>query len=451
MNLFLKCKILLIIIILSSIFVFADMELKFYGNNYISTYIIDSVIENRESPINDILSMYSENGFPFTEIITDSAITIGDKTIVYLNIIENGKYYVRGIVNNGNISNSLINSIIRFRGHIYSESKIKRSIIDLGRILNIDINNINYYPVIYNNDSVIIISDINDNAVSNISGVFATGFLKDDIYGFIHFNINSPQGYRRKYHLYYERRPSNMSMLNLFAEFPFLFGFPVSIGLNGGYNDIDSLFTNADCEIVLKILYEKSRIGFIAGKQWIFGRMGNSEQISYTKVGTSFDYLNSEDFEFNSLYEHFIGDIDYGRIDIGFDYSINKYNFFFRNRIKEVSLVFIDSVMEYMKTGIGGTNSVRGYGENILKGSDLLELSFEPGYNFSKNLSILLFSDICFYSNTGLSYLFKKYLLSYGTGFIMKNSKLELGLFYGIPYKGMITEGRIHIDLNYSF
>ncbi len=451
MNLFLKCKILLIVIILSSISVFADVELKFYGNNYISTYTIDSIIEGRKTPINDILSLYSENGFPFTEIITDSAITIGNKTIVYLNIIENGKYYIRSIVNNGNISTSLINSIIKLRGYTYSESKIKGSINDLGRILNIEINDIFYYPVIYNNDSVIIISDINDNAVSNISGVFATGFLKNDIYGFIHFNINSPHGYRRKYHLYYERSPNNMSMLNLFASFPFIFGFPLSIGLNGGYNDIDSLFTNADGEIALKILYEKSKIGFIAGKKWIFGRMGNSEQISYTKVGTSFDYLNSEHFEFNSLYEYFIGDIDYSKIDIDFDYIINKYNFFFRNRIKEVSLIFVDSVMEYMKTGIGGTNSVRGYGENILKCSDLLELSFDPGYNFSKNLSILLFSDICFYSDTGLPYLFKKYLLSYGTGFIMKNNKLELGLFYGIPYKSMITEGRIHIDLDYRF
>ncbi|MCK4524274.1 hypothetical protein KAU15_05045, partial [candidate division WOR-3 bacterium] len=92
MNLFLKCKILLIVIILSSIFVFADMELKFYGNNYISTYTIDSIIKGRETPINDILFLYSENGFPFTEIITDSAITIGNKTIVYLSIIENGKY-----------------------------------------------------------------------------------------------------------------------------------------------------------------------------------------------------------------------------------------------------------------------------------------------------------------------------------------------------------------------
>ncbi|MDY6787195.1 MAG: hypothetical protein SVK54_03615 [candidate division WOR-3 bacterium] len=440
-----------LMIIFTSVFLYGETEVNFYGNAYISDSRIESIFNgnNINASIEKVMNLYLNNGFPFIEIVVDSTEQIGDKDILYLDIIENSRFTVQSIENRGDISSGLVASLLRLNGSVFSKELVDermRQLDDTDYLINYS----NYTLRSVNDSSLVIITDIRRNASSSLSGALSLRPDSLQIAGVLEVHLISAFGMGARYDLVYNRINQDRSNLELTGNIPFVFSSPLGIEFSGHYSNIDTSLAVSSIHGKTYIKWRRFTFSTGAGKQWYFYNYSPDSNESYTGLSAGVILKYNEFNVINTDYAYYLGDKSYSR----FSYQLHAGHEF------ETIGVLLSLAGSWMPPAegigrslyipIGGSRSVRGYPDDFIYVRDKMEYSAGVYYRFSSSVDAGLFFDAGFYRFRGNQSLIANSICAGGPflRFNTQNTGIDL---YIANNSFSITGSRIHITLSYRF
>lgn len=440
-------SILSFIALLIAVFpVNAQIQYNIQGNAYVSDFIIDSISGISDDPVNSLLELYNNSGFPFASIRTDSALMKGNFTYVYMTVNENGRYRISGIRNRGSIRTTMLNNMFDFDNAYYSDSLVRRGLSYIYSRLGIT-ESIAFWPYA-EDDELYIQTDIDMHNYSYISGLFATSF-NSGFFGFLDIELYSPQGFGRQYRLYYERDSDNLTELNAHIMLPYMTKLPLTFSIEGFYEDYDSITAFAGADIKAAYLAQFADVYAGIGRQWMLSGSGdeNENYIIATTGLSAGTYVKTEAY---AEFSHYNGTYSFGRTKAGISdiFSINR--FFVKPGLFIDMLVYSDSLMLFQKKRTGGTSSIRGIAEDALIFSNIMYANMETGFSLSNNIRVFLLCDAALYNEGTVNSPYMG-IFTYGTGFDFYSERINTSIYAALPYGSDIYSSRLHIMLKYLF
>lgn len=440
-------SILSFIVLLIAVFpINAQIQYNIQGNSYVSDYIIDSIAGISDDPVNSLLELYNNSGFPFASIRTDSALMKGHLTSIYMTIIENGRYRISGIRNLGSIRTSMLNNMFDFDNAYYSDSLVRRGLSYIYSRLGINAS-IVFSPYLAD-DELYIQTDIDMQNYSYISGLFATSF-SSGFFGFLDIELYSPQGFGRQYRLFYERDSDNLTELNAHIMLPYLTKLPLSFSIDGFYEEYDSITAFAGADVKAVYLAQFADVYAGIGRQWMLSGSGdeNENYIIATTGLSAGAYAKTDAY---AEFSHYNGTYSFGRTKAGISDIFNINRFFVKPGLFIDVLVYSDSVMLFQKERTGGTSSIRGLAENALIFTNIIYANMETGFSLSNNIRVFLLCDAAMFNENTLSSPYEG-IVTYGTGFDFYSDRVNTSIYAALPYGSDIYSSRLHIMLKYLF
>ncbi|MFO8062192.1 MAG: hypothetical protein R6U31_04635 [bacterium] len=440
-----------LLIIITSVFLYGETEVVFYGNAYISDSRIESILRTDDinTSIETVIDLYLNNGFPFIEITVDSSRNIGDKDILYIDIIENSRFTVQSIENRGDMSSGLIESLLRLNGTVFSKQLIDERMSQLDDIDYL-VNYSQYTIRAAGDSSLVIITDIRRNASSSLSGALSLHPDSLQIAGVLEVHLVSAFGMGARYDLVYNRINPHRSNLELTGNIPFILSSPLGIEFTGHYSNIDSSLAVSSIHAETYIKWRRFTFSTGAGKEWYFYNYSPDSNESYTGLSAGIRLQYNKFNAINADYAYYLGDNSYSR----FSSQMHAGHEF------ETTGVLLSLSGSWMppaySTGrslyvpIGGSSSVRGYPDDFIYVRDKMEYSAGVYYRFSPFIDAGVFFDAGFYRFQGDEPLIANSL--YAGGPFLRFNTQNTGIDLYIANNSFSLSGsRIHITLSYRF
>jgi len=447
-----------IFIFLLSVFKFTLLlpslsRVYFYGNNFVSDQIIDSIFNNFnvKDGIDSVIKIYLENGFPFISLEVDSVLMRGDADLYFIRIKENGKYFVDHIENVSNVKNSFLNGSLRLKNKIFNEKYIKKKLKELDIYDGIFVDTI-FDVCKYSDTSVVIKTNIIQGKMSSVSGILSSSLDTFKINGFLNILLKSPFGNFDTYSIDYQRIKGYNSFLDVYFEYPYLFSLPTGIFGNLSFQSIDTTYNIEDFNFGFKIFFtDKLTLTTGYGQKNVNYIKSDSTDLKENYISGGLEYksknlLSSSKifYNFKNLTNNWTSLIEKGEFKnfyrkIGYSFTFDSY------------LNFSDSLKDYMKIFIGGNKNIKGYPEDFTQVYNFIYGEFKIGY-LTKQFFPGLFLDFIFYNIENIN-IYNSYrnLLSYGIFLIAKNENYQTTIYYALNRDISIVEGRVHLIFSVFF
>lgn len=439
----------LLLTVFLSAFSSGNADFIFSGNNIISDEVINDILVNSsETAYDSILTLYANIGFPFAKIIIDSVYDAGDTRIAIMTIIEGKRQTVAGIRNKGNVSSGFIESVTGLKGMVFSESYIRNKLKLLYYYDFIDYMDWGIALLQVNEDSVLLIMEIDQISASSISGILTVELDSMKAEGYINADLISPFGYGRIYRLHYLRANNSMTSVNASAEVPYLFNTPLGLYAYAEYRNLDTLLTNTQISGGLTFSRGNLLLKSGLGRTWLFS-IEEDQNEAFMSANAEAG-LRSKYSKLTVRYVYGFRDNGYSRLTIAVNNEI-VLNGFIEGLNVQGSIFFSDSnTNKYMMMPIGGTETVRGYAENFVYTYHNALINLYSGYRFSRNASAGLFADYALFTyNEQISDHSSIY--SFGPYMRFRAGDIKLSIYYGLYDFNDILQGRVHISADLMF
>ncbi|HAF07335.1 MAG: Surface antigen (D15) [candidate division TA06 bacterium 32_111] len=430
-----------------------ESRVFYYGNNFISNLIIDSIFKSNDlkKGVDNLIDLYVENGYPFVKIDIDSVLMVGDFDLYYLTIKENGQFYIERVENIYNVKSSYLNGILRIRNKLFKESLIVEKLKNLSFNEDLIIDT-TFFVEKVSDTSVLIKTKIQQGKLSSISGILTSSLDTLSLNGFLNIYLKSPFGFFDVYSINYQRINKNNSYLTGFTEFPYIFSTPIGLFGNISFESIETYYNKEEYSFGLKVFVtEKFTVSTGYGKRNINFLSSDSSDISENYLIGSVDFFSKRFFFLNRT------TINYSEIKKNWAFMTQKFGY--KNSFKKIGYWFsFDSYMnfssdlkDYMKIQIGGNDNLKGYPENFLKVYNFFYQEIKSGY-LGKNIETGLFFDNVLYNIEKITD-YKSYsdLFSYGIFLTTNLSNYRASLYYALNKDITPLQGRIHLLFSIFF
>jgi outer membrane protein insertion porin family len=428
-----------------------------------------------EKSISKIIRLYETEGFPFIKIrITDFRIQKEKSKIeVSLAVEEDSIVKINDIRAYGNINtkNEVISRECGIHlGEIYNRAKIEKI---RNKLLRLDIfqNVEEPFLTMLEHKAIINIrvSEKQSNSFDGIigyqpgSGSNEKGYLS----GLVNIAFRNLFGTGRKLKINWNRETKNNQQTEIAYTEPWVAGLPLNINLRYYQRDQDSTFVrrnlNFNGYFSISDYFDVSLSGnyetIIPGSENSLNSILFKSNLFLMGLELLSDTRNNGDFSENGLF--YSNKIELGNKKYSSDNStkfVKKYYFKFEdyqslsgNQVFYISLTgrIIDagSVDFSDLFSIGGFNSVRGYRENMLFGTQTIWSNIEYRFKTGRNSFIYPFFDSGYFyrpiTTDGFSNV-KDYLYGYGVGITMETQFGIVKVNYALGKGDSFSNGKIH-------
>lgn len=458
-------------------------KLESFSNKEYSQNIIDEDIEQ-------ILKFYDINGFPFAKIkLTELRIDSLSKTVEIKYLVdEDLKTYVKEIRFSGNrITKNYVleRESSHLKNKIYNQNEIDKIPVILKRkylISNHEQSELfiipNFTDSIQNN--VGINFDIREGKYSTIDGVIGYAPNKTgggNFAGMFYFSTKNLIGTARVLEIKWERENEFTQEVNFLYKEPWIFNYPIDLGVQLLQRKQDSTFARIKFEIFIQTFqFSYFDFQFKLSSDEVF-------PLNDEKYFTSFhsrsvggvakiiydDWINNKIYFSTSISEkrkNILGPNKYLNIshlkdftqresEIEFRYENNIYsNYYFHEKfiLKNISSSQYEFSDYYY---FGGAKNMRGYRENQFYGSTVASLQNEFHLRIERESSIYLFTDFGYYSKNGdivnPSVQKNENLFGYGFGIALPTAVGKINIAFALAKREVISDAKLHLNISNEF
>ena len=479
-------------------------DISFAGNSHISSSELFSLMETSineplqsvrlENDIHAMLELYSERGFPFTQINNDSITADSSGIHLHLVIQEGPKVYLSEIQIEGNTATSaeVIEREVRLGpSELFSQEKLDRVHRRLERL---QLFSAVSEPQLYilqggSNDSLrggllLSVKEGNSNSFDGIIGYVPStlpatkGYFTGDV--FVAFR--NLFGTARKAMVKWKRENELTQELELQYKEPWLFGIPLNIGGTFFQRKQDSSYVKNRIELNgdFAVTEELSFGGTVASESVY--PSANAQQFSVFESSTLFfggeilydtrDNLRSptRGVRYSTSAQQGTKEITGPERFLSLaperNFSIQKYSLnaeaYISTFIRQVLMVSVhgkqisSSQLEVSDLyQFGGTNTLRGYRENQFYASKIAWVNLEYRFLTGRSSSLYGFTDGGYFSrpsdtNKGITSQ-EKSLYGYGVGARIETGLGIMNISFALGEGDSFSQGKIHVGIVNEF
>ncbi len=447
-----------------------------------------------EQTVNEIISEYEDDGFPFTSVsvLSVELFERNDSALVNINAkFERGKKatidFVRVDGNSKTKDYVIVREMRIADDEIYSEELLDDYIGNLNKLKFFEIVTIPGYYINNENKGVLSVNvkEANTNSFDGIVGYVPPGDNEEDGYftGFVNIGLRNLFGTGRSFLVKWTREERLSQELELKYLEPWIFGYPINISGSLFQRKQDSTYVKRTLDLNIEYLATRSfSAAFILESETVIPSgddsttftVYNSDKLS---TGFGFTYDNTDDFYnprkgviFNSTYKfttksingpkQFISDDtqteqNFQMIELDFEifYSI------FQNHIAAFGVhgreikgnTFEQSDLYYL----GGTNTLRGYKERQFNGNRIMWTNLEYRLALSRKSYTFLFFDSGYYlrnaDEANNIEEISNFKTGFGGGINIETGLGVLGISYALGEGDSFSQGKIHFGLINEF
>lgn len=446
--------------------------------------------DNINASIQNLLTNFENNGFPFAVVKIESIFFDRDKTTKNLDInisVDKGELQkINRVVIVGNTKtndNVLINELRIENGEIYSQEKIDR--------IPILLNRLNFFepvkPAQYFVDSDkkgvlrINVKEKNTNSFDGIIGYVPAQSNNEKGYftGFVNIVLRNLFGTGRAAAIKWQQENSQTQELNLKYLEPWILNYPFNLNLDFYQRKQDTTYVKRTIGGSLKYLAtENISASLLLESEFIIPSLnaGNSVNVqNSTSLNTGLHvevdyrddiYSPTRGVYFGSTYKFrqkkIKGDeitpsenINYHNYEL----DLGGYHSFFKKQVLSLEIHAKEIVGDYFDLSdyyqFGGTNSVRGYRENSFLGNRILWSNLEYRFLLAQRSYLFAFWDSGYFLQTNIFDNSiprqEKYLNGYGLGISLETGLGIMKVSYAIPQGASLFDGFIHFGLVNDF
>ncbi len=446
--------------------------------------------ENIKSAIQNLLTNFENNGYPFAVIKIESVFFDPDTTKknVDINIsVDKGELQkINRVVIEGNTktnNNVIINELRIEKNEIYSQEKINKIPILLNRLNFFEPVKPAQYFVDSENKGVLRINvkEKNTNSFDGIIGYVPAQSSNEKGYftGFVNIILRNLFGTGRAAAIKWQQESSQTQELNLKYLEPWIFNYPFNLTLDFYQRKQDTTYVKRTFGGNLEYLAtENISASLILESEYIIPSLnaGNSVNVlNSTSLNTGLQvkvdyrddiYSPTRGIYFGSIYKFrqkkIKGDENTASENINYhnyELDLGGYHSFFKGQVLSLEIHAKEIVGDYFDISdyyqFGGTNSVRGYRENSFLGNRIIWSNLEYRFLLAQRSYLFAFWDSGYYLQTNILNdsmpRQEKYINGYGLGISLETGLGIMKVSYAIPQGSSFFDGFIHFGLVNDF
>ncbi len=456
-------------------------EIEISGNRFIKDEIALRILGLRkeaifskptfEKGIEELLTFYGNNGFPFTRISPVSFTPAEATLTIHIEVEEGPRLRWGGTIVQGNTvtKSFVIQKQMRIPiGEYFSESKLQMAHAWLGKLSFIEPKG----PVALLKgektgtvDMFVAIKEVNSNRVNGILGYIpASDNEEGGTVGIITAELLNLFGTARVLRVSWEKQIPQYAKLNVAYTEPWILGTRSEMELTFYHLLEDTLYTisRIQTEVKTDISFNLS-LAFVASwEKFAPATIALPPSKKYS-AGTRFqiyalDYvINPRKGIFYSFYT------EYGKKGA---VNIMKFNLEMLNVIpvvsnQSVAVLFVGQASrtnnpplpEYEQFALGGYESLRGYRERQFRATQLLRISPEYRFLVAQKSRLFAFYDAAFFKTAIYPYSAEEdyFRYGYGIGAIFPAGIGILSIEYALGEEKSFLKGKIHLGLDTVF
>ncbi len=428
-------------------------EIFYTGHSYLSTKVIREKIGSGKidltrlsSKLRDLVNIYGNRGFMFTEVRLDSISYSGSKYTAHVHITENKPSTTAAYRFKGN-KITRESTLLRI-SHLTNADIITPELIDLAEQ---SLNSKSYLKnclVIPLNETEILIQ-IEEHRMSMFSGILGYNNSEDKsdrITGFIDLQFNNLFGTDRNLALHWYKAVADRSLIEIQYHESGPVNFPVSGDFILAREDVDSTYIRNNFESEIYYYDLRNKYGIFLGLDQVFPgnrRPKTVEKTSFQKAGVFWNYYTLDN------------KVNPSR---GMNVTVKYYNIFHKSDNDNKSKNAVEGSWEYYRklSGrtvaalkintkiieyrnltdfdffyLGGLKTLRGFNEKEFYGFRTGWINAEFRYLLSPSSRVFTFIDYGYVENE--SYKYGK-LFGIGAGLRIETRLGIVGLDYGLGY-----------------
>ena len=429
-----------------------EKEDYFYINREGSEIQLDPL--EIEDYLYNIISIYENNGYPFSEAKLDNI----NRNKADLVIKKGEKYIIDSLVIYGDtkLTEKQLSQLIRIRkGEIYNQKKLNEIDKKLSAIQYLKQSKKHEFVFHKNTtDIYFYLEKVHNNFIDGLIG-FNSEEDKIKLNGYVNLNLINLLNKGEKLQFNWKTEQEKFQKLENTTTIPNLFNSPLGsefyLNIYRRYNE----FTNTEKEISIFHM-SRNNLRYEMSYQIKNSISENSgiENSKIKNIGTGIGFKNQKiKIDCNGFLgkRHTNTTSDYLNLKLN-----TNYLFHFSERIQsnlntKNNYLFNDNLQENEMIFFGGTNSIKGFLEDQFTATKLHILGIDFNYKLDQNMNTSIFYQKCFYENE------ENYsqLNSVGVGFDLKNNSGIVYMQYAIGISENqsfnFENGRIHIGLKNTF
>lgn len=460
--------------------IFKVGEIELEGNRFFSDSYLTSLLSLKpgtifkenllEEDVDVILRNYENSGFPFTKIFPQNFKLDNNRIYFKLKIEEGPLIRIKKIDVEGNdfTKDYVVKREMRIeKGSIYSQRKIEEAKGNLQRLNIFDVEAVELIPIEGGWVSLLVkIVEGRTNYIHGVLGYVPSKNGNPNYTGIVEFIIKNLFGTGRKLSAKWESKTELSRTIYLKYEEPWVFGFPLNVGVELYSQIEDTTYTSNSTSgyieaPLFKSLTFKTEFGIEKVNTEDYNSTKYKGKIS-TSVDTRDEIMNPK----RGILYDFFTEYGYKRISpiqpipdlrerdkvVKMGFSLNHYLNFVRNYVifggidgRQVTSTH-ESIAVEEQFKLGGTKTVRGYKEEQFYGSRMVWSNLELRFITSRKSRLYLFFDSGYLENTK-----EKIIYGYGAGVAIDSRLGIFSLDYGVGRDDRIYRGKIHLGLGAEF
>ncbi|MFA8342165.1 MAG: outer membrane protein assembly factor [Rhodothermaceae bacterium] len=436
-----------------------------------------------------LLTSLEQKGFSFAKIEIKSVLINQNKADIYLEISQGIKSVIDKIVVTGTTSteNYVILRELPFReGDLFDEPQLEEAHTNLIRLNYFKTVSPLQYKILPDGKGIIEIEveEKNTNNFDGIAGYVPKTKTEDGYFtGFVNISMRNLFGTGRMGAVRWKQFNRNSQELELKYREPWLFNFPVSVGLELYQKKQDTTYVKRYLSAEISYLISnKIKAGFIFETESVIPTLKEppvftvyNSSIITTGINLTIDTRNdflapksgfylSNNFKYSSKSingpKEFITNIsdkniEIKRFEIDFEYYKTfslKHTLVLKLGGREVRSDLTESSDNYF---IGGNNTLRGYREKQFSGNRVFWSNLEYRYSLEDRSFLFLFFDTGYFqldkNQTAGTPEISDFITGYGGGISLETSLGLMSISYALGKEDTFTQGKIHIGLINEF
>ena len=429
-----------------------DKKDYFYINNEGNEIQLDP--SEIEDYIYNIISLYENNGYPFSEAKLDNI----KRNKANLVINKGERYTIDSLVIYGDtkLTEKQLFQLIRIRkGDIYNQKKLNDIDKKLSEIQYLKQSKKHEFVFHKNTtDIYFYLEKVPNNFIDGLIG-FNSEEEKIKLNGYVNLQLVNLLNKGEKFQFNWKIEQEKFQKLENTTTIPSLFnsqlGSEFYLDIYRKYNE----FTNTEKEISVFHLSRKN-LRYKMSYQ-MKNSISENAEIGNSKIRNIGAGIGFKTQEIKIDCNGFVGKrhtnttSDYLNLKLSTNYLFHFSERLQSNLNTENNYLFNNNLQENEMIFFGGTNSIKGFLEDQFTATKLHILGIDLNYKLDQNMNTSIFYQKCFYENE------KRYsqLNSVGVGFDLKNNSGIVYLQYAIGISENqsfnFENGRIHIGLKNTF
>ncbi|MEK7263020.1 MAG: BamA/TamA family outer membrane protein [Bacteroidota bacterium] len=466
---------------------FKIFQFTFDGNHKFTSEEILSLLASKkngrdfsqheiELHIETVLTLYEENGFPFTKISIDTTAELSDTLIITMKIEEGPLVYIERLQFDGNdITKNFV--LLREcgiqRAELYNQKKIVQLQQRLKR-LNI-FTSVEPPDFFLNENGGVLLCKVHEGRMNSFDGIIgfipATSTTKNFINGSVNISFHNLFGTNRKAQIRWMRE--SYSTYETFLQYnePWFLDYPVLLQGNFSQHKQDSLFVKTSYTFQPSFVAEPFTIAASVSFESITpaATFSNFPYSSVLYFGVNAKYDNRDDLFFPTEGYLFSIESNAGNKQIPSNKTIQSRRKFF----SDFEFYYLAFSRQVLSLGLhtksitgneldqsdlfrfGGINSLRGYRENIFLGDRIVRANFEYRFLISSTIAFFPFADVAYFSSPALPQYYlvqnEQWKAGFGIGLRFHTKVGNISTSFAFGEGNSFSQAKIHFGFIAGF